>query len=57
MSSTTETAPQDSVLRRHWEASRQLHSNTGHISTSSSSDTSSQDSKGGFFTWLKSLFN
>ena len=53
MNSTTE-APQDSVLRRHWEASRQTQSNASHASSSGSS---SQASSGGFFSWLKSLFS
>ena len=51
MSSTAE-APQDSVLRRHWQASRELEANP----TRSSSGLSTAPS-GGFFSWLKSLFS
>ncbi|MFK8026962.1 MAG: hypothetical protein AB8C40_02770 [Gammaproteobacteria bacterium] len=49
MSNTAE-APQDSVLRRHWQASREIQANT-------QSSTSSAQASGGFFSWLKSLFS
>lgn len=49
MSNTAE-APQDSVLRRHWQASRELQATT-------QSSTSNTQSSGGFFAWLKSLFS
>jgi len=45
-------APQDSVLRRHWQASREIQTNQTQP-TSSNSNASS----GGFFSWLKSLFS
>ncbi len=50
MSNTAE-APQDSVLRRHWQASREIQA---HSSQSSTNNTASS---GGFFSWLKSLFS
>lgn len=50
MNSTAEI-PQDSVLRRHWQASRELE-----MSTSRSSARSSTAPSSGFFSWLKSLF-
>ena len=52
MSSLAE-APQDSVLRRHWEAAR----NNGTNTSGSSSSGSNNPTSGGFFTWLKSLFS
>ena len=52
MSSATAQAPQDSVLRRHWQAARELESGSSHSTTQSNSTTS-----GGFFAWLKSLFS
>ena len=55
MNSTTE-APQDSVLRRHWEASR--HESTIPSRASNAAASPSQASSGGgFFSWLKSLFS
>lgn len=56
MNTTTE-APQDSVLRRHWEASRQGAQPGSSHATSESSNQASQASSGGFFSWLKSLFS
>jgi len=47
-------APQDSVLRRHWEASRQAQ---GQSQASSPNTSSASTSSGGFFSWLKSLFS
>lgn len=52
MSSATAEAPQDSVLRRHWQAARELESGSSRSSSQSSSAAS-----GGFFGWLKSLFS
>lgn len=46
-------APQDSVLRRHWQASRDMQSSTAGSQSSSNNRTQS----GGFFSWLKSLFS
>ncbi|MDW3095295.1 MAG: hypothetical protein R8G33_06470 [Gammaproteobacteria bacterium] len=46
-------APQDSVLRRHWQASREMQSSSA--GTSSQANTTAQS--GGFFSWLKSLFS
>lgn len=53
MSSAAE-APQDSVLRRHWEAAR---SQTGSSSSAASSTANNTSSGSGFFGWLKSLFS
>ena len=50
--STAAEAPQDSVLRRHWQAARDLESGTTQSSNQSNSAAS-----GGFFAWLKSLFS
>lgn len=47
MSSAISEMPQDSVLRRHWQAAREMEP----------SSTRSSIAKGGFFAWLKSLFN
>ncbi|MFK7795532.1 MAG: hypothetical protein AB8B89_09295 [Gammaproteobacteria bacterium] len=52
MSITTE-APQDSVLRRHWQASREIQANNTQSQSNLSSNTTSSS---GFFSWLKSLF-
>ena len=41
--------PQDSVLRRHWEAANSM--------ASSAPAENNSPSAGGFFSWLKSLFN
>jgi hypothetical protein len=46
-------APQDSVLRRHWQASREIQASSKQSQTTTSNTTSS----GGFFSWLKSLFS
>ena len=51
MSSAISEMPQDSVLRRHWQAARDMESG------SSRSSSQTAGSKGGFFGWLKSLFN
>ncbi len=51
MRNTTE-APQDSVLRRHWQASREIQAS----STQSRSTSSNTQSSSGFFSWIKSLF-
>ena len=48
MSSAMSEIPQDSVLRRHWQAAREME---GKKSSRNSS------SKSGFFSWLKSLFS
>jgi len=48
-------APQDSVLRRHWEAAQAQPSMAG--GTASQAATSNNTSSGGFFSWLKSLFS
>jgi len=57
MNSTTE-APQDSVLRRHWEASRQgAQPGSSHAPSTGSSNQANNASSGGFFSWLKSLFS
>ncbi len=57
MSTTTE-APQDSVLRRHWEASRQgVQASSSQTTSTGSSNQGGQASSGGFFSWLKSLFS
>ena len=45
--SYTAEAPQDSVLRRHWQASRDTHA---------SSASNKPAASGGFFSWLKSIF-
>ena len=47
MSSAISEMPQDSVLRRHWQAAREMDP----------SSTRSSNTKGGFFAWLKSLFS
>ena len=52
MSSTE--MPQDSVLRRHWQAARAMETQTASPASSSSS---AESSSGGFFGWLKSLFS
>jgi hypothetical protein len=49
----TAEAPQDSVLRRHWQASREIQAN----STQSQKTSSNAAASGGFFSWLKSLFS
>ena len=55
MSNTAEM-PQDSVLRRHWQASQQIQANdTSKPAQSTSSDSTAPS--GGFFSWLKSLFS
>ncbi len=51
MSNTAE-APQDSVLRRHWQASREIQANTPQSQSNNKTTPS-----GGFFSWLKSLFS
>jgi hypothetical protein len=53
MSNTTEM-PQDSVLRRHWQAS---HENQANSAQSQSTSNSSTVPSSGFFSWLKSLFS
>jgi hypothetical protein len=53
MSNTTE-APQDSVLYRHWQASREIQASSTQTQSSSHSNTAPS---GGFFSWLKSLFS
>ena len=50
MSSAMSEMPQDSVLRRHWQAARDMESG-------SSRSAQTAVSKGGFFGWLKSLFS
>lgn len=50
---TTTEMPQDSVLRRHWQAARSLDNTAKQVADTPTSSTSNQ---GGFFTWLKSLF-
>ena len=49
MSSTMSEMPQDSVLRRHWQAARDMETK--------SVESTKADSKSGFFGWLKSLFS
>ena len=49
MSSAMSEMPQDSVLRRHWQAARDMES--------TSSRASNAGAKSGFFGWLKSLFS
>lgn len=49
MSSAISEMPQDSVLRRHWQAAREMDP--------SSTRSSNTSAKSGFFAWLKSLFN
>ena len=56
MSSMTE-APQDSVLRRHWEASRQQQQPVSGQAHSTATHSAGQAPSGGFFSWLKSLFS
>ena len=51
---TTTEMPQDSVLRRHWQAARSLDTTTQQVADTS---TSSATNQGGFFAWLKSLFS
>jgi hypothetical protein len=51
--STTAEAPQDSVLRRHWQASREIQAN----STRSKSTSNNTAPSSGFFSWVKSLFS
>ena len=51
MSSVISEMPQDSVLRRHWQAAREME--TGSKNTT----PKSTESKSGFFGWLKSLFS
>ena len=48
------TAPQDSVLRRHWQASRDSQANSGQAQSTSNTNTAPS---AGFFSWLKSLFS
>ncbi len=56
MNNTSE-APQDSVLRRHWEAARQQQSGSVQPPASSSAESTDSAPSGGFFSWLKSLFS
>ena len=51
MSSAISEMPQDSVLRRHWQAARDMESGSNRSSAHTAG------SKGGFFGWLKSLFS
>ena len=53
MSKTAEM-PQDSVLRRHWQASREIQSSSTPAQPTSNDNTAPS---GGFFSWLKSLFS
>ncbi len=53
MSSAVSEMPQDSVLRRHWQAAREMEAG----SKTSSSHATSPESQSGFFAWLKSLFS
>ena len=50
MSSAMSEMPQDSVLRRHWQAARDMESGSDRSSHTTGS-------KSGFFGWLKSLFS
>lgn len=50
----TSEMPQDSVLRRHWQAARSIESGTGNQSSTYNSSSTQQT---GFFAWLKSLFS
>ena len=45
-------APQDSVLRRHWETANSMANPAKPAPTDNNSP-----SGGGFFSWLKSLFS
>ena len=47
MSSAISEMPQDSVLRRHWQAAREMEGKP----------PSPAGSHSGFFAWLKSLFS
>ena len=47
MSSAMSEMPQDSVLRRHWQAAREMEGKSSYHA----------GSHGGFFAWLKSLFS
>lgn len=49
MSSAMSEMPQDSVLRRHWQAAREMESPARRPGNSGA--------KSGFFAWLKSLFS
>ena len=55
MSNTTQ-APQDSVLRRHWEAANNMQNSQADSATPAHTDNNSS-SEGGFFSWLKSFFS
>ena len=49
MSSALSEMPQDSVLRRHWQAARDMESPSRRSGNSGANS--------GFFSWLKSLFS
>lgn len=55
MSSSTSEMPEDSVLRRHWLAAREMQSPAA--TAPSSTSTAQNTSGGGLFGWLKSLFS
>ncbi len=49
--------PQDSVLRRHWQASHDLHQAQAKPAQSQPTTDNATAPTGGFFSWLKSLFS
>lgn len=49
--------PQDSVLRRHWQAARAMENQAPGAAAHGNSGDSNESSGSGFFGWLKSLFS
>ena len=47
-------APQDSVLRRHWQSSREIQADSVQPQENPGS---SEEQQQGFFSWLKSIFS
>lgn len=58
MTSPTSEMPQDSTLRRHWQSAHDMQTSTSSpATTKDTTQSASNTSGGGIFSWMKSLFS